>query len=385
MAVPGWGFSVRAGSGRARTALLVTARGQVQTPVFMPVGTAGSIKSLLPQEVSGLGGEIVLANTYHLLLRPGVEVVAELGGLHRFMDWPGPILTDSGGYQVFSLAGFRQVDDEGVSFRSHLDGQLIRLTPESVVEAQKLLGSDIMMMLDECPPAGAGRNYVEQALQRDAQWADRAHKARGENGGAMFGIVQGGVYKDLRARSVELICGLDFEGYALGGLSVGEPKEVMMEVVADTVALLPQDKPIYLMGVGAPADLVACAGLGVDMFDCVMPTRMARNGTMLTARGRLNLRNSRYTRDSRPVEEGCGCLTCRRYCRAYLRHLFLSRELLAYRLGTIHNLYYIIGLMTGIREAIAQDTYQEFARDTLALLEEDDRENAALNHGGCNV
>ncbi len=356
-------YRQKAASGRARQGEIITRRGRVDTPVFMPVGTQATVKSLLPEEVAGLGAQIILGNTYHLLLRPGLAVVEAHGGLHGFMGWEGPVLTDSGGYQVFSLAGLRTVDEEGVSFRNHLDGGLMHLTPELAIEAQERLGADVMMMLDECPPPGAGRDYLEHALERDARWAGRAKAARSEKGGALMGIVQGGVYADLRRKSVELICAQELDGYALGGLSVGEPKEVMMEVIDRTVPQLPRDKPVYLMGVGAPEDLVACVGLGVDMFDCVLPTRMARNGTLFTSWGRLNIRNARYADDQAPVEEGCNCLTCRRYTRAYLRHLFMARELLAYRLNTIHNLHYVLGLMAALREAIARDEYDAFARD----------------------
>ncbi|KMY66878.1 queuine tRNA-ribosyltransferase [Desulfocarbo indianensis] len=353
----------KAVSGRARLGQLKTRKGVVDTPAFMPVGTQATVKSLLPEEVAGLGAQIILGNTYHLLLRPGLKVVEAHGGLHRFMGWPGPILTDSGGFQVFSLGALRTVAEEGVSFRNHLDGGLMHLTPEVAVEAQERLGSDIMMMLDECPPAGAGREYVAAALERDARWAGRAKAARTEKGGALMGIVQGGVYPELRHRSVELLLEHELDGYALGGLSVGEPKEVMMRVIEQTVPQLPRDKPVYLMGVGSPEDLVACAGLGVDMFDCVLPTRMARNGTLFTSTGRLNIRNARYAEDQAPVDETCGCLACRRYSRAYLRHLFMARELLAYRLNTIHNLHQVLGLMAALREAIAQDQYDAFARD----------------------
>lgn len=353
----------KAVSGRARLGRLTTRKGVVDTPAFMPVGTQATVKSLLPEEVAGLGAQIILGNTYHLLLRPGLKVVEAHGGLHRFMGWPGPILTDSGGFQVFSLGALRTVAEEGVSFRNHLDGGLMHLTPEVAVEAQEGLGSDIMMMLDECPPAGASREYVTAALERDARWAGRAKAARTEKGGALMGIVQGGVYPELRSQSVELLLEHELDGYALGGLSVGEPKEVMMQVIEQTVPQLPRDKPVYLMGVGSPEDLVACAGLGVDMFDCVLPTRMARNGTLFTSTGRLNIRNARYAEDQAPVDEACGCLACRRYSRAYLRHLFMARELLAYRLNTIHNLHQILWLMAELREAIAQDQYDAFARD----------------------
>jgi queuine tRNA-ribosyltransferase len=371
-------------SGRARRGWLSTRRGEVQTPAFMPVGTQATVKSLLPEEVAGLGAQIILGNTYHLFLRPGLQVVEAHGGLHGFMGWEGPILTDSGGYQVFSLGALRTVAEEGVSFRNHLDGGLMHLTPELAVGAQERLGSDIMMMLDECPPAGADRAYVERALERDARWAARAKAARSDSGGALMGIVQGGVYPDLRAKSLELICGQELDGYALGGLSVGEPKEVMMEVIDRTVPFLPQDKPVYLMGVGAPEDLVDCVGLGVDMFDCVLPTRMARNGTLFTRNGRLNIRNARYADDKAPVDESCGCLACRRYSRAYLRHLFMARELLAYRLNTIHNLYQVLGLMADLREAITRDEYDSFARDFWAQRNpEPGEENSS--EGGTHV
>jgi queuine tRNA-ribosyltransferase len=369
---------ITAVSGKARAGRLHTRRGMVDTPAFMPVGTQGTVKGLLPEEVSGLGAQMILGNTYHLLLRPGVETVAKLGGLHRFMNWPGPILTDSGGFQVFSLSGLRSLDEEGASFRSHLDGQLLRMTPESVVRAQELLGSDLMMVLDECPPPGSNREYLAASLERDARWAARALAARGDKGGALLGIVQGGVYSDLRARSVELLAELDLDGYALGGLSVGEPKPRMMEVIEGTAPHLPQGKPVYLMGVGEPADLVRCVGLGVDMFDCVLPTRMARNGTLLTSQGRLNLRNSRFKDDPAPVEEGCQCPTCRHYSRAYLRHLIMAKELLAYRLNTVHNLHYILQLMAGLRRAIAENRYDSYARQVLAGLESPGRERVAL-------
>jgi queuine tRNA-ribosyltransferase len=356
-------FAVEAADGRARAGLLATRRGPVATPAFMPVGTRATVKSLLPGEVAGLGAEMILANTYHLMVRPGVEVVRGLGGLHRFMGWEGPILTDSGGYQIFSLAGLREVSEEGAVFRSHLDGGLMSLGPEEAVAAQEALGSDLMMMLDECPPAGAERGYLERSLERDARWAARALAARTPEGGALLGIVQGGVHPDLRARSAELICAQEFDGYALGGLSVGEPKEQMMDTVELTTGLLPADKPVYLMGVGAPEDLVACAGMGVDLFDCVLPTRTARNGTLFTSWGRLNIRNRRYAGDPAPVEEACSCPACSRFSRAYLRHLFMARELLAYRLNTLHNLHYILGLMEGLRAAIHENEFDAFARD----------------------
>lgn len=367
--MPRMKLEIQATDGRPRTGILHTRRGDVRTPAFMPVGTQATVKTLMPEEVAQAGADIILGNTYHLSLRPGAEEVAALGGLHKFMAWSKPILTDSGGYQVFSLAANRKLDDDGVSFQSHLDGHAMRLTPERAVEAQELLGSDIMMVLDECPPPGADRGYITASMDRDAKWAARAKAARTENGGALMGIVQGGVYHDLRARSAEMLLELGLDGYALGGLSVGEPKEIMMEVIERTVPLVSGAGPVYLMGVGDPADLVRCVGLGVDMFDCVLPTRTARTGALLTARGRMNIKNARYKDDPRPVEEGCDCPTCRRFSRAYLRHLFMAGELLAYRLNTLHNLHFILGLMERLRRAIAQNEYDQFARKTLAELE----------------
>jgi queuine tRNA-ribosyltransferase len=378
-------FTTLAVQGRARRGRLFTRRGALDTPVFMPVGTVGSVKSLAPEEVAGLGARIILGNTYHLLLRPGVEVVDRLGGLHRFMNWPGAILTDSGGFQVFSLAARREVDEDGVSFRSHINGELLRLTPEKAVAAQESLHSDLMMMLDECPPPGAERDYLVRSLERDARWAARALAARSERGGALLGIVQGGVHADLRAQSAAMLKELPLDGYALGGLSVGEPRELMLEVIEATVTLLPKDKPIYLMGVGAPLDLVDCVALGVDMFDCVMPTRMARNGTLLTRWGRLNLRNARFATDPRPVEEDCNCPACRNYSRAYMRHLFMARELLAYRLATLHNLYYILGLMDGMRRAIVRGEFDRLVRGLKNDWQAGESEHANHTQGDSDV
>jgi len=353
-------------SGLARRGKLKTKRGIIETPAFMPVGTLGTVKSLLPNEIIQLGAGIVLANTYHLLLRPGVDVITALGGLHRFMGWERPILTDSGGFQIFSLASLRRVEETGVIFCSHLDGSLLTMTPESVIVSQEKLDSDIMMMLDECPPVGSSKDYIRASLLRDARWAVRAQAVR--KNGALMGIVQGGFFPDLRQLSVELLGELEMDGYALGGVSVGESKEVMMDIVAKTVPLLPHDKPIYLMGVGDPVDLVTCVGFGVDLFDCVLPTRMARNGTLFTSYGRLNIRNKRYRDDNTPIDENCACFTCLRYSRAYLRHLFIARELLSYRLNAIHNLYYILNLMAELREAITYNRYPDFMRNFIATF-----------------
>jgi queuine tRNA-ribosyltransferase len=366
--IPKVQYELKTRQGSARRGILHTGRGLIDTPAFMPVGTAGTVKAMLPQEVADLGAQIILSNTYHLLLRPGTELVADMGGLHKFMAWDGPILTDSGGFQVFSLAARRKLVEEGVCFRSHLDGKEIFLSPEGAIQAQENLGSDIMMMLDECPPPQVSHDYAQNALKRDYRWARRAMAARKENSGALFAIVQGGLYKELRAMSAEFLSGLAFDGYALGGLSVGEPKEQTMDMLRHTIPLLPEDKPVYLMGVGEPEDLVLYSGLGVDMFDCVLPTRMARNGTLLTARGRLNIRNKCFRDDPGPVEEKCGCYTCRTFSRAYIRHLFLARELLAYRLNTIHNLYYILKLMANIRQALDSGAYPAFCRVVLYNL-----------------
>ncbi|MFP3929142.1 MAG: tRNA guanosine(34) transglycosylase Tgt [Desulfobacteraceae bacterium] len=344
----------------ARRGRLLTRRGVVETPVFMPVGTQGSVKAVGSEELEELGARIILANTYHLYLRPGHEVIRRLGGLHRFMSWPGALLTDSGGFQVYSLATLRSVSDQGVLFRSHLDGSRHFLGPEQAMEIQEALDSDIVMALDECVPYPADKARVEQALRRTSLWAARCRERGAGPGQALFGIIQGGMYDDLREESAEALVEMDFDGYAVGGLSVGEDKETRERVLARTVPLLPHDRPIYLMGVGAPEDIVEAVCLGVDMFDCVMPTRNARNGTLFTSRGRMSIKSARYARDERPVDEECGCPVCTRYSRAYLRHLFMAKEILAYRLNTIHNLYYYHGLMDSIRAAVSEDSMQEF-------------------------
>jgi queuine tRNA-ribosyltransferase len=319
----------------------------------MPVGTAGAVKAITTEELRACGARIVLSNTYHLYLRPGHEVIRELGGLHRFMHWDGPILTDSGGFQVFSMAKLRRIDDEGVRFRSHLDGSLHVLTPEKSMEVQEALGSDVAMVLDECPSLPAPREAVAAAVERTARWARRCRDVyRGP--GALFGIVQGGADADLRERSARDLVELDLPGYAVGGVSVGEPATAIDRVARMTASLLPERKPRYLMGVGRPEDLLAAVAAGFDLFDCVMPTRNARNGALFTSRGRINIKREEYRRDPRPLDEACGCDTCRNYTRAYLRHLFLAGEILASRLNTIHNLTYYLGLMRRMREAIPE-------------------------------
>lgn len=372
----GFAFEVTRRDGAARRGRVSFARGVVETPQFMPVGTAGTVKAVTPRELRAGGATIVLANTYHLFLRPGHDLVRDLGGLHRFMNWPSPILTDSGGFQVFSLAGLRRVDDEGVRFRSHLDGSEHHLTPELSMEVQAALGSDVAMALDECPPLPAPREAVAAAVARTGSWARRSREAyRGP--GVPFGIVQGGPYEDLREISAREITSLDFAGYAIGGVSVGEPPAAIARVARATTVLLPEEKPRYLMGVGRPEDLVEAVGAGVDLFDCVMPTRNARNGQLFTASGKLNIKNEAYKRDPRPVDPACGCETCAEYSRAYLRHLFLAKEILASRLNTIHNLAYYLGLMARMRQAIEAGEFAGF-RDAFFAREAADapREDA---------
>ncbi|MBI5587191.1 MAG: tRNA guanosine(34) transglycosylase Tgt [Deltaproteobacteria bacterium] len=350
----------------ARSGRVTTAHGEFTTPVFMPVGTRASVKGLTPEELKEIGVEIILANTYHLYLRPGHELVKNLGGLHGFMHWDGPVLTDSGGFQVFSLCKLRKITEEGVSFSSHLDGTRYMLTPENAVDIQEALGADIIMTLDECTPYPADHEYVKNSMELTHRWAKRCRDAKKDNGQALFGIIQGGMYRDLRKESARSIIEIGFDGYALGGLSVGEEKGLMQEMVASTVEYLPEDAPRYLMGVGTPEDLVFGVEMGVDMFDCVMPTRNARNGTLFTRQGKLVIKNAQYEKDPGPVEDGCGCYACRNYSRAYLRHLFMAGEILASRLNTVHNLYYYTALMKGMREAIAGERFAEFKREFYA-------------------
>jgi len=352
----------------ARRGRLHTRRGVVETPAFLPVGSAGSVKAVGPDDLQRCGAQIILANTYHLMLRPGSEVIRGLGGLHRFMGWPGPILTDSGGFQIFSLAAKRTISDDGAQFRSHLDGSLHELTPERAVEIQEELGADIIMALDECPAALSERAHVESAMARTSRWLQRCAKAWTRRS-SLFGIAQGGPYFDLRKRHIEEVCAIDLPGYALGGFSVGEDAKTMHEGVAYAAPLMPADKPRYLMGVGTPLDLATCIGAGMDLFDCVLPTRCARNGLLFTSEGRLVIKNAAYARDERPPDPCCSCYTCQRFSRAYLRHLFVSREILAMRLNTIHNLSYFLGHLANARQAIEKDGYAEFAarcRSTMA-------------------
>ncbi|PIE68929.1 MAG: tRNA guanosine(34) transglycosylase Tgt [Deltaproteobacteria bacterium] len=358
-------FTCEATDGSARAGTLITPHGIIKTPMFMPVGTLGTVKSLDPHDLYAMGAQIILGNTYHLYLRPGDAMIARRGGLHAFMRWDKPILTDSGGFQVFSLAGLRTITDEGVTFSSHIDGSRHFFSPEKVIAIQKNLGSDIMMVLDECVPYGADRAYTAQSLARTTAWARRCRAAYtcGETGGQlMFGIVQGGFFTDLRTQSVEEITAIPFEGYAIGGLSVGESKTEMLDMLEHTTPLLPTHKPRYLMGVGAPMDLVQGIRNGVDMFDCVLPTRNARNGTLFTSQGRVNIKRAEYREDDTPLDPQCSCYTCRHFSKAYLRHLYVSRELLAYRLNTIHNLHMLLDLVRNARKAILANSYDAFYR-----------------------
>lgn len=347
----------------ARLGQLETLHGTVQTPVFMPVGTQATVKSMTPEELKSINAQIVLGNTYHLYLRPGHQLIGRLGGLHRFMGWDRPILTDSGGFQVFSLASMRKIDEEGALFRSHLDGSLHKLTPELAIEIQETLGSDIMMCLDTCIPYPSEPEEVIKNTDLTTRWARRCLEARKRDELLLFAIVQGGMDFILRKQHTLQLLEMDFDGYALGGLSVGEPKAMLFEMIDASRPEIPDHFPVYVMGVGTPEDLVEAVNLGVDMFDCVMPTRNARNGMLFTSQGHIVIKNARYAEDPKPVDEKCGCYVCRNFSRAYLRHLFMARELLAYRLNTLHNLYYYLSLMSDIRQAIEQDRFAEFRKN----------------------
>jgi queuine tRNA-ribosyltransferase len=352
------------GVAAARLGGITTSHGEIKTPVFMPVGTQATVKTLSPDDLVALEAEIILSNTYHLFLRPGHELIREFGGIQKFMSWNRPVLTDSGGFQVFSLAELRTIAEEGVTFQSHIDGGAKHIiTPEYAVEIQEALGADIIMAFDECIPYPATRDYALQALERTLRWAKRCAAAKQDTGQALFGIVQGGMYPDLRKRSAEALVDIGFDGYALGGLSVGETKPVMYEMIEASVPSLPEDQPRYLMGVGTPEDLVEGVDRGIDMFDCVMPTRNARNGTFFTSFGKVVIRNSRYERDKQPIDPECGCYTCRNFSRAYMRHLFNAGEVSALRLGTLHNLFFYLDLMKKIRRSIELESFEEFKAD----------------------
>jgi len=361
-------FKLLKASGSARRGVLKTAHGEVQTPFFMTIGTVGAIKGLIPREIRELGGQVILANTYHLHLRPGEELVAKAGGLHKFMDWDGPILTDSGGYQVFSLSKIRKLKADGVEFQSHLDGKKIFLTPEKAIEIQMKLGSDIMMCLDECAPYPSEKKYVEKSIELTREWAKRCHQyfKRSKNPNLLFGIVQGGVYPDLREKSAKDLAKIGFDGYAVGGLAVGEPAPKMYEILDLTVPLLPENHPRYLMGVGTPENILESVDRGIDMFDCVLPTRNARHGYLFTSRGVVRIRNEQYKEDFSPLDPDCACEVCQRFTKAYLRHLYIANEPLSLRLNTFHNVAFYQTLMKGIRQSIEEDRFAEFKAEFLS-------------------
>jgi len=368
-------FKLMQTDGAARRGEIVTPHGRVQTPAFMPVGTQGTVKGLMPEAVAATGAEIVLGNTYHLMLRPGAERIAALGGLHAFMNWPLPILTDSGGFQVMSLSDLRKLDEKGVTFRSHLDGAMVELSPERAIEIQALLGADISMQLDECPKLPAPRGEIERAMQLSLRWGERGKRAfegRSAKGYALFGIVQGGDDQRFRQASARALVDIGFDGYAIGGLAVGEPQEVMLKIVAETAPMLPQERPRYLMGVGTPDDLMAAVARGIDMFDCVLPTRNGRHGMAFTRFGSINLSNARHANDSRPLDAESAHPAARSYSRAYLHHLTKANEILGQVLLSTINLAYYQALMAGMREAIAAGKFAEFQAATKAQWERGD-------------
>jgi queuine tRNA-ribosyltransferase len=367
-------FELLASDGAARTGIIHTPRGEIRTPAFMPVGTAATVKAMLPQSVRETGADILLGNTYHLMLRPGAERIARLGGLHKFMDWPCPILTDSGGFQVMSLSALRKISEEGVRFQSHIDGHAEFLSPERAMEIQRLLGSDIQMVFDECPALPATHETIEKSMALSMRWAKRSKTAFGEQPGhACFGIVQGGTFADLRQRSAEALKAVGFDGYAVGGLAVGEPQQAMFDTLEATVPHLPSERPRYLMGVGKPADIVGAVLRGVDMFDCVLPTRSGRNGQAFTAEGALNLKNARFADDPAPLEPDCNCPACRQFSRAYLHHVVKAGEIIAAMLLTWHNLTFYQRLMADLRRAVAESRLGPFADGFFA------RENIAAD------
>jgi queuine tRNA-ribosyltransferase len=359
MSKPTFDFDLLATDGHARAGLIHTPHGEIPTPAFMPVGTQATVKAMTPRDLHDVGASIILGNTYHLYLRPGDERIARLGGLHAFMGWDGPILTDSGGYQVFSLAQRRKIDADGVTFRSHIDGSEHRFTPEKVVAIQENLGADIIICLDECAPPD-DYDYNVQALARTHAWAQRCQAAKTRAVQALFGVVQGGVFADLREQSARFLTGVGFDGYAIGGLSVGETKEQMHAALEVVTPILPADRPRYLMGVGTPGDLIECVARGVDMFDCVLPTRTARNSSALTRTGRINLRNARFADDADPIEPGCTCYACAHFSRAYVRHLTTTDEILGHHLLTVHNLHLMLTIAREIREAVLEGRFQAY-------------------------
>jgi queuine tRNA-ribosyltransferase len=352
-------FTIVTTDGNARSGMIETNRGVVNTPVFMPVGTVGTVKSMSPEELKEIGAEIILSNTYHLFLRPGHEIIESLGGLHTFMHWDKPILTDSGGFQVFSLSALRKIEEDGVHFKSHLDGSMHFLGPEEAMIIQSSLGSDIAMVLDDCAPYPASHAYAMDSVYRTIKWADRCKELNRE-GQSLFGIVQGSLYEDLRKKNIEELIGIGFDGYAVGGLSVGEPKEDMHRMIYFTAPLLPVNRPRYLMGIGELGDVLKAVHAGFDMFDCVMPTRNARNGTLFTSRGKVSIKREEFKTDREPLDPECDCYTCRNYSRGYLRHLFQSREILSMRLNTIHNLRFYLNFFKNMRKSIMEGTFGAF-------------------------
>ncbi|MBI2602857.1 MAG: tRNA guanosine(34) transglycosylase Tgt [Deltaproteobacteria bacterium] len=351
-------FELLARDGKARRGRLRLHHGVVETPIFMPVGTVGSVKTLVPEDLERLGAQIILGNTYHLFLRPGMEVIEHFHGLHKFIQWPKPILTDSGGFQIFSLASNMKLEEEGAHFASHIDGRRFLLTPELAVSIQETLGSDIHMALDECTPFPASREQADTSMRRSLRWAERSRRARTKKELCQFGIVQGSVYPELREHSVKELARLDFEGYSIGGLSVGEPKSDLRTMTAFCCDLLPQNKPRYLMGVGTPRDIVEAVAAGVDMFDCILPTRNGRNGSLFTSQGQIRIRNAQYRFDDSPLDPVCGCYTCKTFSKAYLRHLFVAGELSSLRLFSLHNLTFYLGLMADIRRSIEEESFE---------------------------
>ncbi len=373
-------FQVKQNDGSSRTGELKLQRGTIQTPAFMPVGTQGTVKAMSPQELREIGAEIILCNTYHLYLRPGHDIIDQVGGLHKFIDWNKPILTDSGGFQVFSLAALRKIREDGVEFRSHIDGSLQFLGPEKAMEVQCMLGSDIAMAFDECTPYPAEYEYAVKSLELTTRWARQCKEYLDRKGGSaeagkplpkLFGIIQGGMYKELRRRSLEELIEIGFDGYAAGGLSVGEPKEEMYDIISAIGHQMPETHPRYLMGVGDLRDVLVAVENGFDMFDCVMPTRNARNGTLFTSRGRVSIKRAEYKADPGPLDPDCGCYTCRNFSRAYLRHLFLAKEILSMRLNTIHNLYFYLSFFNKMREAIKDKRFASFKQEWDGILEQD--------------
>jgi queuine tRNA-ribosyltransferase len=365
-------FQISSRDGNARIGKLVTAHGEIETPCFMPVGTQAAVKAMSPDELWNMGYRLILANAYHLAVRPGQELVGEMGGIAKFMGFPGAVLTDSGGYQAMSLSKINFISEDGIRFRSHLDGAPLMFTPESAVQIQERLGADIMMALDECTPFPASRERARSSLEMTARWAERSLRARRSPSQALFGIVQGSVYADLRALSARQITALPFDGFATGGLSVGEPKAAMREMADRSAAHLPDDKPHYLMGVGTPADLIACIGMGYDLFDCVLPTRNARNGSAFTSFGRISIKRAEYARDRQPLDPDCDCRPCRTFTRSYIRHLYMSGEILAARALTEHNLYFYRRLMSEAQAAIASGTFKSFADTRRSKLAADE-------------